>query len=83
MDQTRALAYLQNYAFSNQLTDTANFPYDFNDLQGATNKLLRYRVERPISGAVYPKVNTNARPTTGHVFPRNRIYRYGPEQGLV
>ena len=83
MNQTRALAYLQNYAFSNQLTDTADWPYSFNDLQGATNKLLRYRVERPISGVAFPKVNTNARPTTGHVFPRNRIYRYGPEQGLV
>ena len=83
MNQASALSYLQNYAFSNQLTDTANWPYSFNDLQGATNKLLRYRLERPSSGVSYPKVNTNARPTTGHVFPRTRIYRYGPEQGLV
>jgi Subtilase family len=83
IDQTRALAYLLKYAFSGQLYDSANWPNDYYDLQGAPNRLLRYRLERPINGVVYPKVNTNSRPSSGHVFPRNRIYRYGPEQGLV
>lgn len=83
MDQSRALAYLLKYAFSAQMVDMGNWPYSFNDLQGAPNKLMRYIPERPISGAVFPKVNTHARPTSGHVYPRTRIYRYGPEQGLV
>lgn len=77
MKQTQLLSYLKSYAKLNQMTDTAGGNSDFTALQGSTNRFLFFNKERQESGAVYPKQNFGLRPTTGHVYPRSKIYRYG------
>jgi subtilisin family serine protease len=46
---------------------------DFESLQGASNKLLRWINQRPESGIIFPKINTKARPDSGKSWPRPRI----------
>lgn len=76
MNQSEALAYLRYYGKSNKLTARNTWPITFDDLQGANNLYLKYVRERPLDGLVYPKVNMRTRPTSGQVFPRQRINRY-------
>ena len=78
-NQADVLKYLQEYGFKNQMGDSGNYPYDDSDLQGSPNLYLRYRLERPLTGPVYPKVNNNIRATSGQVYPRPRVYRWGPQ----
>lgn len=77
MKQAQLSSYLKSYAKLNQMTDTAGGPSDLTDLQGSANRFLFFNKERQDSGAVYPKQNFGLRPTTGHVYPRSKIYRYG------
>ena len=46
---------------------------DFESLQGASNKILRWTNQRPESGNIFPKINTKARPDSGISWPRPRI----------
>ena len=46
---------------------------DFESLQGAANKILRWINQRPETGNSFPKINTKARPNSGRSWPRPRI----------
>jgi len=74
--QEQAKAYITGIAKTNQITDTAGGPADYRDLQGAPDKYLFYRKERPDTGTTIPKQTVGPRPTSGSVFPRPRIYRF-------
>jgi len=50
---------------------------DFQSLQGALNKILRWVNQRPESGNSFPKINTKARPDSGRAWPRPRIRARG------
>lgn len=78
--------YLQDSAQYNQMPDTgetefvtASNTYPYFSLFGGPNRFMYYRRERPVDGAVYPRTNQGIRQSSGQVFPRPRIYRYGPQ----
>jgi hypothetical protein len=75
MNQTQAKAYILGIAKTAQLTATNGGPTDGQDLQGAANLYLFYRIERKISGTTFPKINNRQKPTAGAVFPRTKIRR--------
>jgi hypothetical protein len=77
MKQSEAVSYITSYAKTGQITATAGGVADYTDLQGSANRYLFYVNERLAQGEVYPKNNYKARPSTGSVFPRTRILRYG------
>jgi hypothetical protein len=76
-NQTQAKAYITGTATQGQITNTTGGPADIRDLQGAPNKYLYYKKERPETGTMVPRVAQGARPSTGMVFPRPRIHRFG------
>jgi subtilisin family serine protease len=76
-NQTQAKAYITGTATQGQITNTSGGPADIRDLQGAPNKYLYYKKERPETGTMVPRVTQGTRPSTGMVFPRPRIYRFG------
>jgi hypothetical protein len=76
-NQTQAKAYITGIATQDQITNTSGGPADIRDLQGAPNKYLYYKKERPDTGTMVPRVAQGTRPSTGMVFPRPRIYRFG------
>lgn len=75
MNQTQAKAYITGIAKTAQLTGSNGGPTDGQDLQGAPNLYLFYRIERKISGNTFPKINNRSKPTTGAMFPRTKIRR--------
>jgi len=75
--QVQAKAYITGIAKQNQVVGTSGGPADIRDLQGAANKYLYYRNDRPESGQTVPKNTQGVRPTTGLAWPRPKIYRYG------
>jgi hypothetical protein len=76
-NQTQAKQYILNIAASNQLTVTNGGPTDIRDTQGAANKFLYYRKDRPDTGVSIPRANQGVRPSAGAVYPRPKIYRFG------
>ena len=75
MSPAEATAYIKYYAKTNQLTDASGlsspgWTSNTQSLQGATNRFLFMPREKQLSGATYPKVNYNVRPTSGSVYPR-------------
>lgn len=76
-NQTQAKQYILNVAASNQLTVTSGGPADIRDTQGAANKFLYYRKDRPDTGVSIPRANQGVRPSVGAVYPRPKIYRFG------
>jgi hypothetical protein len=75
MTPAEAKAYIKYYAKTNQLTDATGlsspgWTSNTQSLQGATNRFLFMPREKQLSGATYPKVNYNVRPTSGSVYPR-------------
>lgn len=75
MTQEQAKEYIIGISKSNQINDTGGGPTDVASLQGSPNKYLFYRIERPISGNTFPKLNYKLRPSSGAVYPRPRIRR--------
>jgi hypothetical protein len=75
MNQEQAKAYILGIAKTGQLTATVGGPTDGQDLQGAANLYLFYRIERKINGNMFPKINNKQKPTAGAVFPRTKIRR--------
>ncbi len=76
-NQTQAKSYITSIAKVGQVTESNGGPADIRDLQGAPNKYLYYKKERPTSGTMVPRVTQGSRPASGMVFPRPRIYRFG------
>jgi hypothetical protein len=77
LSQSQAIEYIQIYSKENQITASTGGFTDTKDLLGAPNRYLYFYKERPVSGQVGPKTNLNLRPTTGQMWPRPHIYRYG------
>jgi len=77
-NQADMLTYLQKSGETNSMGDSGNYPADNSDLQGAPNLYLKYKLERPVDGLMYPRSNTLYRLTSGQVYPRPRVYRFGP-----
>jgi hypothetical protein len=77
LSQSQAIEYIQRYSKENQITASTGGFTDTTDLLGAPNRYLYFYKERPVSGQVGPKTNLNLRPTTGQMWPRPHIYRYG------
>jgi hypothetical protein len=77
MTQQEIIEYLTFYGKLNQMTETNGGPTDYTDLQGSVNRFLAWVKERKSEGNVYPKLNYKARPSSGSVFPRTKILRYG------
>jgi len=75
LTQEKAIQYLLQTAKLNQMTNTSGGYQDYTDLQGAPNRYLAFRQERPVQGNAFPKVNYFVRPTSGAVYPRTRIRR--------
>jgi hypothetical protein len=75
MTQEQAKEYIIGLAKADQLNDTGGGPTDFASLQGSPNRYLFYRIERPVEGNTFPKLNYKLRPATGSVYPRPRIRR--------
>lgn len=73
MTQVQARQYLESYSKSGQITDTGGSYSDFTSLQGSSNRYLFYYKERQDSGAMFPKRNYFTRPSSGAVWPRNRV----------
>lgn len=77
MKQAKILEYLNQKTTKNQITSTTGGLDDYTDLNGANNRYLYYSKDRPDQGKVGPKNNLGPRPTTGQMWPRTRILRYG------
>lgn len=74
----QARDYLIATAGIDQITDTGGGFTDPTSLQGAPNRYLRFRTERPSSGATFPRTTTFLRPvgaSPAPAFPRTRIRR--------
>ena len=46
---------------------------DLESLQGAANKILYWKNQRPETGLSFPKINAKARPSSGRTWPRPRM----------
>lgn len=78
MSQADALEYITTVAKDDQIYDTeTNLLDDYLSLQGGDNKFLYYRKERVLNGQVTPSSKLGKRQSTGMVYPRSKIYRYG------
>ena len=76
-NQYQAKAYITGIAKENQLVATSGGPADTRDLQGAPNLFLYYRKDRPETGLSVPRDTSGVRPSTGQVWPRPKIFRWG------
>lgn len=75
MNQNQARKYLFDTAKYGQMADTGGSYTDQTSLNGATNRVLNFKQERPIDGKTWPKVNFLGRPTSGLLYPRVRVKR--------
>lgn len=69
--------YIIQKSTTNQMNVTQGGRGDYTDIQGGNNRYLKYFKDRPENGMVGPKVNQGARATSGQVWPRTKIFRYG------
>lgn len=76
-NQEQAKAYITGIAKIDQLVVTSGGPADIRDIQGTPNKFLYYRKDRPQTGLSIPRDAQGVRPSTGQVWPRPKIYRFG------
>ena len=78
LSQADAQEYITTVAKDDQIYDTeTNLLTDYLSLQGGPNKFLYYRKERVLTGQVTPAGTLGNRTSTGMVYPRSKIYRYG------
>ena len=74
MKQDEAQTWLINNSNKDLMADTgADDPMDVNSLQGAANRMLRWKNQRVTEGVSYPQRNRRNRPTSGLCYPRQRI----------
>jgi len=74
MKQDEAQTWLINNSNKDLMADTeADDPMDVNSLQGAPNRMLRWKNQRVTEGSIYPQRNRRNRPTSGLCYPRQRI----------
>ena len=74
LNQVEANDWLNKNGTDNIMYDTGTDDCtDFQSLQGAPNKILRWINQRPENGLSFPKINLKARPDSGRSWPRPRI----------
>lgn len=71
--------FIKKTSTYNQIPNIDGGPSELYNLQNAPNRYLAYKEQRPSKGVSYPKLNLKARPTTGQVWPRPNIFRYGTQ----
>ena len=75
--QSEALAHLISTAKA-QVGTTGGGAGDSTSLgDSSNNRYLFYQLVRPLTGAVSPAVRFKDRPSSGAVYPRPRIRKYG------
>jgi hypothetical protein len=75
--QTEALAHLISTAKA-QVGSSGGAAGDYTSLgDSSNNRYLFYKLVRPLTGAVSPPVIFKDRPSSGAVYPRTRIRKYG------
>lgn len=74
-NQEQALDYLIKTSKSDQIYDSNGGYSDLYSLQSSPNRYLYYYKERPDTGATWPKLNYKPRPTSGRMYPRQRVRR--------
>jgi subtilisin family serine protease len=82
LNQASVTNYLYNTAKIGVMRDTGGGHTDLFSLQGSANRFLFYKNEREKTGQILPKAKMNLRPLTGQVYPRPRIYTYGPQSSV-
>jgi len=73
LTQEEARNYIINNSKKDQIFDTQGGYNDDVSLQGSPNRYLYYYKERADTGTTWPKLNYKARPSTGRLYPRQRI----------
>ena len=74
LTQSEAVEWLEANGTNNAMYDTqADDTLDFESLQGAANRILRWINQRPETGMSFPKQNAKARTTSGRTYPRPRM----------
>jgi len=74
LTQLEAQAFITSTATPNIMYDTGtDSSTDFESLQGAANKILYWKNQRPETGLSFPKINAKARPSSGRTWPRPRM----------
>jgi hypothetical protein len=74
MTQAEAKEWLEGNGTASVMYDTqTDNTLDFESLQGAVNRILRWVNQRPETGMSFPKQNAKARPTSGRTYPRPRM----------
>lgn len=78
LNQAEVNAWIEANANKDLMYDTGtDSSIDQQSLQGSPNRLLRWKNQRPETGAAFPKINAKARPTSGSVYPRPRLRKRG------
>lgn len=77
LKQSDALEYLIKYSQKDVILDRNSGYDDLFALQGSPNRYLKFRLERNLDGAVYPKNNYYQFKNTKVVYPKPRIRRKG------
>jgi len=76
MNNSQAKQYLNANCSVDQITDTGGSFTDITSLNGANNKYLKYKEERPNLSVVFPKRDYFVRQTTGLSYPRLRLRKH-------
>lgn len=77
LKQSDALEYLIKYCQQGVVFDRTGGYDDVFALQGSPNRYVKFRLERSLTGAVYPKINYYQFKSTKVVYPKPRIRRKG------
>jgi hypothetical protein len=75
--QSQATGYIKGIAKKGVMTSNSGGYTDLFDLLAPTSNFAYYRRDRLADGRVYPRENQSYRPSTGQVYPRTKIVRYG------
>jgi subtilisin family serine protease len=75
--QSDAKSFILDYARPDVINDTDGDYSDSKSLYGGSNRHLKYPRLIPTEGVVQPTPFYGFRPTSGQLFPRPRIFRYG------
>jgi subtilisin family serine protease len=73
MTPAQAKEWIVNTAKTGKITESSGF----YDLLGAPNKFLYYDQQRKQEGQLTPFDRNGLRKTSGQVYPRPKIFRYG------
>lgn len=73
----QATEYIKGIAKKGVMQSTSGGYTDTTDLLAPSSNFAYYRRERLADGRVYPRENQSYRPSTGQLYPRTKIVRYG------